>query len=73
MTTRKTGAVEMKDTNFQMCAGGILGKRDWIAGKVFTSPATDEHKEGMREERRERLDVVEEETGVKRDIPQVPR
>jgi hypothetical protein len=67
------GAVEMKDAEFQMCAGGILGKRDWIIGKVFTSTSTEEHEEGMREERRERPDIVEEETGVREDIPKVPR
>jgi hypothetical protein len=25
-----TGAVHVRDADFQMCAGGILGKRDWV-------------------------------------------
>jgi hypothetical protein len=71
--TDYTGAVEVRDADFQICAGGILGKRDWVVGKVFTSAVTEEQEEGMREERRERLEVVEDESAVKEDLPQVPR
>jgi hypothetical protein len=68
-----TGAVHVRDADFQMCAGGILGKRDWVVGRVFTNVATSEYGENVSEETPERVGSLEEQNELAQNHPRVPR